>query len=51
MILNNHFGEDEAFFEESYNITMDIEKLFYNYECKIEEKLNFNSVKYIYLLK
>ncbi len=28
MILNNHFGEDEAFFEESYNITMDIEKLF-----------------------
>lgn len=52
MILNNHFGEDEAFFEESYNITMDIEKnYFYNYECKIEEKLNFNSVKYIYLLK
>lgn len=52
MILNNHFGEDEAFFEESYNITMNIEKnYFYNYECKIEEKLNFNSVKYIYLLK
>ena len=52
MILKNHFGEDEAFFEESYNITMDIEKnYFYNYECKIEEKLNFNSVKYIYLLK
>lgn len=52
MILNNHFGEDEAFFEESYNITMDIEKnYFYNYECKIEEKLNFNSVKYVYLLK
>lgn len=52
MILNNHFGEDEAFFEESYNITMYIEKnYFYNYECKIEEKLNFNSVKYIYLLK
>lgn len=52
MILNNHFGEGEAFFEESYNITMDIEKnYFYNYECKIEEKLNFNSVKYIYLLK
>ena len=52
MILNNYFGEDEAFFEESYNITMDIEKnYFYNYECKIEEKLNFNSVKYIYLLK
>ena len=52
MILNNNFGEDEAFFEESYNITMDIEKnYFYNYECKIEEKLNFNSVKYIYLLK
>ena len=52
MVLNNHFGEDEAFFEESYNITMDIEKnYFYNYECKIEEKLNFNSVKYIYLLK
>lgn len=52
MILNNHFGEDEAFFEESYNITMDVEKnYFYNYECKIEEKLNFNSVKYIYLLK
>ena len=52
IILNNHFGEDEAFFEESYNITMDIEKnYFYNYECKIEEKLNFNSVKYIYLLK
>lgn len=52
MILNNHFWEDEAFFEESYNITMDIEKnYFYNYECKIEEKLNFNSVKYIYLLK
>ena len=52
MILNNHFGEDEAFFEESYNITMNIEKNnFYNYECKIEEKLNFNSVKYIYLLK
>ena len=52
MILNNHFGEDEAFFEESYNITMDIEKnYFYNYECKNEEKLNFNSVKYIYLLK
>lgn len=52
MILNNHFGEDEAFFEESYNITMDIEKnYFYNYECKIEEKLNFNSVKFIYLLK
>lgn len=52
MILNNHFGEYEAFFEESYNITMDIEKnYFYNYECKIEEKLNFNSVKYIYLLK
>ena len=52
MILNNHFGEDEAFFEESYNITMDIEKnYFYNYECKIEEELNFNSVKYIYLLK
>lgn len=52
MILNNHFGEDEAFFEESYNITMDIEKnYFYNYECKVEEKLNFNSVKYIYLLK
>ena len=52
MILNNHFGEDEAFFEESYNITMDIEKnYFYNYECKIEEKLNFHSVKYIYLLK
>jgi len=52
MILNNHFGQDEAFFEESYNITMDIEKnYFYNYECKIEEKLNFNSVKYIYLLK
>lgn len=52
MILNNHFGEDEAFFEESYNITMDIEKnYFYNYECEIEEKLNFNSVKYIYLLK
>lgn len=45
-------GEDEAFFEESYNITMNIEKnYFYNYECKIEEKLNFNSVKYIYLLK
>ena len=52
MILNNHFGEDEAFFEESYNITMNIEKnYFYNYECKIEEKLNFNSVKYIYILK
>ena len=52
MILNNHFGEDEAFFEESYNIKMNIEKnYFYNYECKIEEKLNFNSVKYIYLLK
>ena len=52
MILNNHFGEDEAYFEESYNITMNIEKnYFYNYECKIEEKLNFNSVKYIYLLK
>lgn len=52
MILNNHFGEDEAFFEESYNITMNIEKnYFYNYECKIEEKLNFNSFKYIYLLK
>ena len=52
MILKNHFGEDEAFFEESYNITMDIEKnYFYNYECKVEEKLNFNSVKYIYLLK
>ena len=52
MILNNHFGEDEAFFEESYTITMNIEKnYFYNYECKIEEKLNFNSVKYIYLLK
>ena len=52
MILNNHFGEDEAFFEESYNITMNIEKnYFYNYECKIEEKLNVNSVKYIYLLK
>ena len=52
MILKNHFGEDEAFFEESYNITMDIEKnYFHNYECKIEEKLNFNSVKYIYLLK
>ena len=52
MILKNHFGEDEAFFEESYNITMDIEKnYYYNYECKIEEKLNFNSVKYIYLLK
>ena len=52
MILNNHFGEDEAFFEESYNITMDISRnYFYNYECKIEEKLNFNSVKYIYLLK
>lgn len=52
MILKNHFGEYEAFFEESYNITMDIEKnYFYNYECKIEEKLNFNSVKYIYLLK
>ena len=52
MILNNHFGEDEAFFEESYNITMNIEKnYFYNYDCKIEENLNFNSVKYIYLLK
>ena len=52
MILNNHFGEDEEFFEERYNITMNIEKnYFYNYECKIEEKLNFNSVKYIYLLK
>ena len=33
MILKNHFGEDEAFFEESYNITMDIEKnYFYNYD-------------------
>ena len=33
MILNNHFGEYEAFFEESYNITMDIEKnYFYNYD-------------------
>lgn len=52
MVLNNHFGDDDEFFEKTYNITSDIEKLYLNnYECKFEEKLDGDSVKYIYLLK